>query len=387
MDDYSSQQPDNSLSVGAVLPQLASFDANLTLDEGTVLNQWSLVYETYGELNAKKDNAVLVCHALSGTHHAAGYPPDNPKDIGWWDNFIGPGKPIDTNRFFVVSPNNLGGCHGSTGPNSPHPDDGLPYGSRFPIVTVEDWVRSQALLADYLGIDKFFAVVGGSLGGMQALRWAMDYPTRLHTALIIAASTQLTATNIAFNEIARHAITHDGGFYAGDYYQHGAVPENGLSIARMIGHVTYLSNRLMSQKFGRERIGDNARQFNYDKEFQIESYLRYKGAKFSKSFDANTYLLMTKALDYFDPAAEAGGDLVRALSPICANCLVVSFSSDWRFPPEHSRVLTKALLSAKKNVSYIKVESPFGHDSFLLDNPIYHRAVRQYIDRQWAQLA
>ncbi len=385
MDNYSAKNYDESQSVGVVRPQVVGFNVPFVCANGVVLPTWELSYETYGTLNADCSNAVLVCHALSGSQHAAGFYEDEPNNIGWWDNFIGPNKPIDTTRFFVISPNNLGGCHGSTGPRHPHPDDGRPYGSRFPIVTVEDWVRSQKKLIEVLGIKKLFAVVGGSLGGMQALRWAIDYPNALCASLIIAASARLSASNIAFNEIARHSITGDKNFSHGDFYDYNEIPEQGLSVARMIGHVTYLSNNLMTEKFGRERQEGqgNSPQFNYDSEFQVESYLRHQGKKFAKKFDANTYLLMTKALDYFDPAQDANGDLVQAVSPIMAPCFLLSFSSDSRFPPDHSRHLVKALLTAKKEVSYMEIDSGYGHDSFLLANPTYHEAVAAYMQQLW----
>ena len=365
-------------SIGAVAPQRMRFEQPLTLAGGGLLPHWELSYETYGKLNADKSNAVLVCHALSGSQHAAGYYADNPKNVGWWDNFIGPGKPLDTRHFFIVSPNNLGGCHGSTGPSHPHPNDGKPYGSRFPAVTVEDWVHSQKMLAERLGIQRFAAVVGGSLGGMQAIRWAVRYPAAVGAAVVIAASARLTALNIAFNDIARQAITGDVNFYGGDFYQHDEIPKMGLGVARMLGHVTYLSDQLMAQKFGRARRADAVA--GYGVEFEVESYLRYQGEKFSKQFDANTYLLMTRALDYFDPAKDAAGDLATALMPAVANFLVVSFSSDWRFPPSHSREIVRALLAADKQVSYLEVETDTGHDSFLLDNPLYHRAVTMFMN-------
>lgn len=384
MDNYSAKSYSQAQSVGMVAPEIVRFNKPFHCVNGAVLPSWELSVETYGRLNADASNAILVCHALSGSQHAAGYYADDPKNVGWWDNFIGPNKPIDTTRFFVIVPNNLGGCHGSTGPKHLHPSDDKPYGSRFPIVTVEDWVHSQKCLIEHFGIKKLFAVVGGSLGGMQALRWAIDYPDLLSAALIIAASARLTASNIAFNEIARHSITGDENFYAGDFYAHQAIPEQGLGVARMIGHVTYLSNNLMTEKFGRERVKATSQpQFSYDVEFQVESYLRYQGKKFAKNFDANTYLLMTKALDYFDPAQDADGDLVQAMAPIAAKCFLLSFSSDWRFPPEHSRQLVEALLTAKKEVSYVEIESAYGHDSFLLANPTYHQAVTAYMQQLW----
>ena len=360
-------------SVGAVSLQTAAFDSPFQFSDGTSIPSWELSYETYGTLNAAKSNAVLVCHALSGSQHAAGWYTDAPDNIGWWDNFIGQGKPLDTSRFFVVSPNNLGGCHGSTGPKSLH-SDGRPYGSRFPRVTVEDWVRAQKNLADRLEIKSFAAVVGGSLGGMQALRWAMDYPHMTQTAVVIAAAAKLSAINIGFNDIARQAIAGDPDFCDGDFYDSGRQPHRGLGVARMLGHVTYLSDAHMAARFGREKRDDTEM-------FQVESYLRHQGRKFSEHFDANTYMLMTRALDDFDPAAECGGDLARVFAPITAELLLVSFSSDWRFSPPRSQEMTQALLRAQKRVSYIEIESREGHDSFLLSGAEYHNAVRAFMRR------
>lgn len=367
-------------SVGAVAPATMEFREPFRFASGAEIPEWRLVYETYGTLNAAGDNAVLVCHALSGSHHAAGFYPGRPKSGGWWDVMIGPGKALDTRKFFVVSPNNLGGCHGSSGPNTPHPADGRPYGPRFPVATVEDWVRAQRQLARRLGIRQFAAVAGGSLGGMQALRWAIDFPDETRAAVVIAAAAKLTALNIAFNDIARQAIRGDPDFNGGEFYAGDSGPRKGLAVARMLGHVTYLSDGLMSEKFGRARRGDAGR-FGFETEFEVESYLRYQGGKFSNVFDANTYMLMTRALDYFDPAAETGGDLARALSPALAEFLVVSFSSDWRFSPARSRELVAALLAANKRVSYAAVESDFGHDSFLLNLPDYQRAVAAFMER------
>ena len=378
------KSPANALA--AVTGQTADFDTPFSLSGGATLPTWHLAYETYGAPNADMSNAVLVCHALSGSQHAAGQISENPKEIGWWDNFIGPGKPVDTNKFFVVSSNNLGGCHGSSGPSSSHPQDGRPYGSRFPVVTVEDWVRAQKMLAERLGIGRFAAVIGGSLGGMQALRWAIDYPDCVQTAVIIAAAARLTASNIAFNDIARQAILGDPQFHGGDYYEHGEYPRRGLGVARMLGHVTYLSDQSLAAKFGRLRKEPTAR-FDYGVEFEVESYLRYQGDKFSGRFDANTYLLMTRALDYFDPAQDADDDLTKALSPATAEFLLVSFSSDWRFPPAFSREMLRHLLAAGKRASYIKVQSNEGHDSFLLANSVYHRAVSAFMNRLAEKIA
>ena len=364
-------------SVGIVAPQIAHFNEPLTLKSGQVLSQFNLIYETYGELNADKSNAVLVCHALSGHHHVAGKHSEEDKHPGWWDNLIGPGKPLDTNKFFVIALNNLGGCHGSSGPLSTNPDTDRPWGATFPIVTVEDWVNSQARLADFLGIQQLAAVLGGSLGGMQALQWSIAYPNRIRHALVIASAPNLTAQNIAFNEVARQAIITDPEFYVGEYYNHGAVPRRGLRIARMLGHITYLSDDAMGEKFGR-KLRDGHIKYSFDVEFEMESYLRYQGDKFAGEFDANTYLRMTRALDYFDPASEHGGDLTAALSKVTADFLVLSFTSDWRFSPARSREIVKALLDNERSVSYAEVTAEHGHDAFLMPDAHYHNIMRAY---------
>jgi len=367
-------------SVGIVSAQRAIFDTPLEFSSGAVLPRYELVYETYGALNAERSNAILVCHALSGHHHVAGYYADDPKNVGWWDNMIGPGKPIDTDRFFVVGVNNLGGCHGSTGPASIDRQTGKPYGSRFPVVTVEDWVASQARLADLLGIRQFAAVVGGSLGGMQALQWSLSYPERVRHVLAIATAPRLTAENIAFNDVARNAILTDPDFYGGDFYEHGVVPRRGLRLARMLGHITYLSDDAMADKFGRSlRSGKLA--YGYGVEFEIESYLRYQGDKFANYFDANTYLLMTKALDYFDPSRAHDDDLNKAFAAARADFLVLSFTTDWRFSPERSRAIVRALLHNRRKVSYAEITSTHGHDSFLMQHAHYHEVMRSYLDR------
>ena len=364
-------------SVGAVLAQRARFDVPLRLQSGAELPSFELAYETYGRLNASRSNAVLVCHALNASHHIAGHYADDPENVGWWDNMVGPGKPLDTERFFVVGVNNLGGCHGSTGPMSINPATGKPWGGDFPVVTVEDWVAAQARLADFLGVQRFAAVMGGSLGAMQALQWTISFPERVGHALVIAATPKLSAQNIAFNEVARQAITTDPDFHGGHYYEHGVVPRRGLRVARMIGHITYLSDDVMMEKFGRElRRGTPGFDFNID--FEIESYLRYQGDKFSTYFDANTYLRITKALDYFDPAAAHGGDLSMALAPAQARFLVVSFTSDWRFTPARSREIVKALLDNRRDVSYLEIDAPHGHDAFLMDDARYFAAVRAW---------
>ena len=373
-------------SVGIVSAQRATFDTPLHFNSGGVLPRYDLVYETYGTLNAERSNAILVCHALSGHHHVAGYYANDEKNIGWWDNMIGPGKPVDTDKFFVIGLNNLGGCHGSTGPSSIDPASGKPYGSDFPMVTVEDWVESQARLADLLGIRQFAAVMGGSLGGMQAMQWAITYPDRVRHVLAIATAPCLTTENIAFNDVARNAILTDPDFHGGDFYQHGVVPTRGLRLARMLGHITYLSDDAMAGKFGRGlRSGDY--QYGYDIEFEVESYLRYQGDKFASYFDANTYLLMTKALDYFDPARLTDHNLARAFAPVQADFLVLSFSSDWRFSPDRSREIVKALLHNRRNVSYAEIQSRHGHDSFLMQDEQYFAVMRNYLDNVAKELS
>jgi homoserine O-acetyltransferase/O-succinyltransferase len=366
-------------SIGIVSPQTAHFSEPLTLKSGEVLPQFDLVYETYGTLNAAKNNAVIVCHALSGNHHVAGKYAETDKNAGWWDNLIGPGKPLDTNKFFVIGLNNLGGCHGSSGPSSIKPKGKKPYGASFPLVTVEDWVNSQARLLDYLGINTLAAVIGGSLGGMQALQWTLAFPDRVKHALVIASAPNLTAQNIAFNEVARQAIMTDPEFYDGDYYAHKTVPHRGLRIARMLGHITYLSNDAMGEKFGRKL--KNTIKYSFDVEFEMESYLRYQGDKFAGEFDANTYLRMTRALDYYDPALEFGGDLSTALKQAKAEFLVVSFTSDWRFSPARSREIVKALLDNELTVSYAEVTAAHGHDAFLMPDAHYHNILRSYLSK------
>lgn len=366
-------------SVGIVSPQRAVFDEPLRLRSGAVLENYELMYETYGTLNADRSNAVLICHALNASHHVAGVYADDPGNPGWWDNMVGPGKPVDTDRFFVIGVNNLGSCFGSTGPLSTNAATGKEYGADFPMVMVEDWVDSQARLADQLGIRQFAAVMGGSLGGMQALAWTTRYPKRIRHALVIAAAPNLSAQNIAFNEVARHAIVSDPDFHGGHFTEYGVKPRQGLRVARMIGHITYISGEEMAQKFGRQLR--NGLHYTFEPEFQIESYLRYQGKKFSEYYDANTYLRVTKALDYFDPAAETGGDLRKALAPARARFLVVSFTTDWRFPPARSREIVKALIDNERDLSYAEIEAPHGHDAFLLDDARYHALVRAYLGR------
>jgi len=368
-------------SVGLVTPQVAHFSEPLPLARGRSLADYDLVYETYGELNAARSNAVLICHALSGHHHAAGYHRADERKPGWWDACIGPGKPIDTNKFFVVSLNNLGGCNGSTGPSSANPETGKPYGADFPVVTVEDWVNSQARLADSLGITQWAAVIGGSLGGMQALQWSISYPERVRHCVAIASAPRLSAQNIAFNEVARQAILSDPEFHGGRFQEQGVIPKRGLMLARMVGHITYLSDDAMGEKFGRELKTD---QLAYDftsVEFQVESYLRYQGEEFSGRFDANTYLLMTKALDYFDPARAHGGDLAQTFAPAQARFCLMSFTTDWRFSPARSREIVDALVAAGKPVSYLEIDAPQGHDAFLLPIPRYLQGFGAYLQR------
>ena len=369
--------PESPGSVGAVVAQKARFDAPLRLRGGSVLPSYELAYETYGTLNAARSNAVLVCHALNASHHVAGYYENEKENVGWWDNLVGPGKPLDTSRFFVIGSNYLGSCFGSTGPASPNPATGKPWGAEFPVVTVEDWVEAQAQLADRLGIERFAAVMGGSLGAMQALQWTLSFPERVRHSLVIAAAPRLSAQNIAFNEVARQAILNDPDFHGGHYYEKGVVPARGLRIARMIGHITYLSNDAMMEKFGR-LLRRGSLGFDFDVDFEVESYLRYQGEKFSSYFDANTYLRITKALDYFDPAADFGGDLTAALARARAAFLVVSFKSDWRFAPARSREIVRALLDNRRIVSYLELDAPGGHDAFLLEDPRYHAALRAY---------
>ncbi|MBK7313019.1 MAG: homoserine O-acetyltransferase [Burkholderiales bacterium] len=372
-------------------PQSQYFADALHLQSGASLRDYSLSYETYGTLNADRSNAVLICHALNASHHVAGTYAGQANSEGWWDNMIGPGKPVDTNRFFVIGVNNLGSCFGTTGPMHPNPDvPGQVYGANFPVVTVEDWVNAQALLLDVLGIQTLAAVMGGSLGGMQALSWTLQYPNRVRHAVVVASAPNLTAENIAFNEVARRAIVTDPDFHGGHFYEHGTVPKRGLRIARMIGHITYLSDDVMNEKFGRQLkqavLGEDPYHYTtQDVEFQIESYLRYQGDKFAEYFDANTYLLITRALDYFDPALAFGGDLSRALQRATCKFLLVSFTTDWRFSPKRSREMVKALLDNQRDVSYAEIDAPHGHDAFLLDDPRYMDVIRSYFDSVHAE--
>jgi len=377
---------DSTYSVGVVTPQVARFAAPLLLRCGASLREYELVYETYGTLNADRSNAVLVCHALNASHHVAGHYADDPTNVGWWDNMIGPGKPLDTRRFFVIGVNNIGGCHGSTGPLSINPDTGRIWGGDFPVITVEDWVDAQARLADHLGIRQFAAVMGGSLGAMQALAWSARYPQRLRHSVVIACAPNLSAQNIAFNEVARQAIITDPDFNNGNYHALNTAPKRGLRVARMVGHITYLSDDEMANKFGRQ-LKNGKLGYTFDTEFQIESYLRHQGNKFADYFDANTYLRITKALDYFDPALEHGGDLSKALQPVTAGMLVVSFTTDWRFSPARSREIVHALIKNRAPVTYAEIDAPHGHDAFLLDDARYHRLVAAYFDRVHGEIA
>ncbi len=372
----------DSQSVGIVTPQVVHFDAPLPLACGRDLPAYDLVYETYGELNEQRSNALLVCHALSGHHHAAGYHSADDKKPGWWDECIGPGKPIDTNRFFVVSLNNIGGCHGSTGPSSINPDTGKPWGPDFPPLRARDWVNTQVRLADYLGINCWAAVIGGSLGGMQAMRWSLEYPERVRHCIVIASALKLSAQNLAFNEVARQAILSDPEFADGHYQDRDTIPAQGLALARMVGHITYLSDDAMASKFGRDlRSGSLERGDQDQAEFQVQSYLRYQGSQFSGSFDANTYILMTRALDYFDLAREYDNDPVAAFRHAQCSFLVISFSTDWRFSPQRSREIVDALIAADRPVTYAEIDADEGHDAFLLPLPRYVDVFRAYMRR------
>ena len=361
-----------------MITSVAKINKPLELVSGKIISEYDLKYETYGKLNKEKSNAVLICHALSGNHHVAGYY-ENDKKPGWWDNMIGPNKPIDTDKLYVVCLNNLGGCHGSTGPTSINPKTKKIYGSDFPIMTVSDWVNSQKELMSYLGIPSWRFIVGGSLGGMQAFQWTIQNPTLVENCVIIAAAPKLTAQNIAFNEVARQAIMKDPNWHDGNYMEKGVIPSQGLALARMLGHITYLSDESMGEKFGRD-LKKTKLNFNYDVEFQIESYLRYQGEKFVTGFDANTYLIMTKSLDYFDPIKDFGDSLKKIFKTVNSKYLIISFTSDWRFPPKRSRELVKLLLDNDKNVSYSEINSEGGHDAFLMDNKDYFDVMRSFID-------
>lgn len=366
-------------SVGVVAPRCEHFEQPLLLECGRTLPRFELMVETYGQFNQDATNAILICHALSGHHHAAGYHSETDSKPGWWESCIGPGKAIDTNQFFVVALNNIGGCNGSTGPTSPNPDnENRPYGPDFPLVTVRDWVNTQALLADRLGIQVWHAVIGGSLGGMQALQWAVDYPTRLKNCAVIASTPKLSAQNIAFNEVARQSILSDPDFHGGRYLEQDTFPKRGLILARMVGHITYLSDDAMKQKFGRD-LKSGKFLYGYDVEFQVESYLRYQGEQFSRNFDANTYLIMTKALDYFDPARDYDENLTQALSRAQCRFLIISFTTDWRFAPSRSQEIVDALIRNRQPVSYLDIDAPQGHDSFLFPIPRYVNSLKAFL--------
>lgn len=376
----------NPNSVGIVTPKRIHFDTPLTLECHRTLAGFDLMVETYGKLNSEHSNAILICHALSGSHHAAGYHSDSDTKAGWWDTMIGPNKAIDTERFFVVCLNNIGSCHGSTGPTSLNPATGKPFGADFPLITIKDWVKTQVILADYLGIDQWYAVVGGSMGGMQALQWAVDYPDRLQKCVMIASTPKLSAQNIAFNEVARQSILSDPDFKDGFYLEKNTYPRRGLILARMVGHITYLTEEAMMAKFGRD-LKSGKFLYGFDVEFQVESYLRYQGERFSENFDANTYLLMTKALDYFDPTRDYAPKtlsekdaLTYTLQRTECQFLIVSFTSDWRFSPERSIEIVDALIASQKPVSFVNIDAPHGHDSFLFDIPRYSQAVQNFLN-------
>ena len=355
-----------------------SFEDSLTLQSGEILTGFELMTETYGELNSEKTNAVLVCHAFSGNHNAAGIK-DGEKKPGWWDEIIGDGKTIDTAKFFVVSLNNIGGCHGSTGPTTIANESSQPFGADFPEVSVSDWVETQKLLADHLGINCWEMVAGGSLGGMQALQWAISYPDRIKKAAIIAASSKISTQNIALNEVAREIIKKDENFYNGDYLARGESPKKGLKAARMLGHITYLSESNMSKRFGR-KLQDPENKIDADINYEVENYLQYKGEQFAKTFDANSYILMTKAMDSFDPAKYFGNDLVSCLQNIQAKLLIASFDSDWLFPKEYGLDLQMSAIKAGINSAYIELDGDYGHDSFLFYSDQYAAALKNFLN-------
>ncbi len=372
-------------SVGIVQRQTIHFDTPLHLRSGATLESFTLAYETYGTLNVDKSNAILLCHALSGDAHVAGYHTDDPAERpGWWDDAVGPGKLFDTDRYFVICSNVIGGCQGSTGPSSLAPD-GRPYGARFPLVTVADMVKAQCYLLDALGIERLFAVSGGSMGAMQALQWAVEYPERVETILFLAGTARSTAQQIAFNETGRQAIYADPNWNNGDYYG-GPVPENGLAVARMVAHITYMSELSMERKFGRNL--QNRGTVSYalgEPEFSVESYLAYQGEKFVRRFDANSYLVITKAIDYFDIGADYGS-LQDAVKRAQAAFQVVSFSSDWLYPAWQAQELVQALRETGRSVEYRHIDAPFGHDSFLVEVERMKDVVGGYLDRRWHEL-
>lgn len=373
-------------SVGIVARQYAHFDEPLPLRCGQTLEQFTLAYETYGTLNADRSNAILICHALSGDSHVAGYYTDDPNEKpGWWDDAVGPNKMFDTNRFFVICANTIGGCQGSTGPASLAPD-GKPYALRFPMVTIADMVRAQTYLLDRLGIERLFAVGGGSMGAMQSLQWAVDYPERVNLVLFLAGTPRASAQNIAFNEIGRQAIYADPNWNGGDYYD-GPHPHGGLSVARMVGHITYMSEHSLEHKFGRRLQSRETIPYRLDEhEFAVESYLKHQGEKFVQRFDANSYLYITKALDYFDIGA-GHASLADALRGTQASFLVVSFSSDWLYTSEQALDLVTALEELKRDVEYHLIHADFGHDSFLVEAETMTHLIGGYLDKKWKQYA
>ncbi|MBL0404658.1 homoserine O-acetyltransferase [Microvirga aerilata] len=354
-------------------------DEPLMMDAGVALSPWQIAYQTYGTLNADRSNAVLICHALTGDQHVAN---DNPVTAkpGWWLPMVGPGRPVDTNRFFVICANVIGGCMGTTGPASINPATGEPYALDFPVVTVRDMVRAQAALIERLGIETLFCVVGGSMGGMQVLQWAVTYPDRVFAALPIATAARHSAQNIAFHEVGRQAVMADPEWRRGRYLVEGTRPSKGLAVARMGAHITYLSEMALHRKFGRNFQDRSAPTFSFDADFQIESYLRYQGISFVERFDANSYLYVTRAMDYFDLAAEHGGSLAKAFKGSATRFCVISFTSDWLFPTSDSRAIVHALNAAAASVAFVEVESDKGHDAFLLDEPEMFAAARGFID-------
>ena len=370
-------------SVGLVQPQRLTFaeDEPFQLDSGATLGPVTVVYETYGQLNADRTNAILITHALSGSAHAAGYHQQDEAKAGWWDDCIGPGKAFDTNKFFVICSNVLGGCYGSTGPSDPDPTTAKPYGMRFPVVTIGDMVRAQVRLIDHLGIDSLLCVAGGSMGGMQALEWAVHHPHRLKAAIPIATTAHHSPMLIALSEVGRQAIYADPAWNNGDYYDAELKPDAGLAVARMVGHITYLSEESMQQKFGR-RLQDQVRYgYEFRSEFQVESYLKYKGHNFTRRFDANSYLYVTKAMDYFDLSAQTGSVAAAFANSADLRYLVLSFTSDWLYPSYHSKELVSALTAAGADVTYLDVKSSWGHDAFLLEVETMTKLLSGFLER------
>ena len=361
-----------------VATEKISFTEPFTLQSGKVLPNFDLMTETYGELNNNKDNAVLICHAFSGNHHAAGIK-DGEKKPGWWDELIGDGKTIDTKNYFVVALNNIGGCHGSTGPTTIESGSGQPNGANFPEVSVSDWVKTQKLLADRFGINCWEMVAGGSLGGMQALQWAISYPEKVKKAAIIAASSKISTQNIALNEVAREIIKKDENFHNGDYMSKGVSPKKGLKAARMLGHITYLSESNMSKRFVR-RLQDPEKKIDADVNYEVENYLQYKGEQFANTFDANSYILMTKAMDSFDPAKDFDNNLVECLQTIKAKLLIATFDSDWLFPKEYGVEIQMSAIKAGIKSSYVELKGDYGHDSFLFYSDQYSAALKSFLN-------